>query len=59
MTIDNKNYSYLPQEDITVFELAKLHQLISVSMISPMRPADSDRYMERYNLIRHFTLETK
>ena len=50
-------YYYNPKEDITTFELAKLHQWLAVQMVSPMYPLDSDAYIDRYNLLRHFDVE--
>jgi hypothetical protein len=44
----------MPREDITVYELAKIHQLITVSVVSPMKPEDTNVYVEKYGLLRHF-----
>ena len=49
-------YTYTPKEDITTFELAKIHQLITVACVSATDPKDRDNYMLEYNLVRHFTL---
>ena len=54
MTIHDTIHTYMPREDITVYELAKLHQLITVSVVSPMKPEDRDAYIDRYGLQRHF-----
>ena len=48
--------TYAPREDITVFELAKIHQLITVSVVSPMKPEDTAVYVEKYGLLRHFVV---
>ena len=54
MSINGTMYNYAPREDITVYELAKLHQLITVSVVSPMRPEDTAAYVEKYGLLKHF-----
>ena len=56
MTINGVVYTYMPREDITVFELAKIHQLIAVSVVSPMKPEDRDAYVAHYGLERHFVV---
>jgi hypothetical protein len=56
MTINDVMHVYAPREDITVYELAKLHQLITVSVSSPMKPVDRDAYVEKYGLLRHFVV---
>lgn len=56
MTINGVVYTYMPREDITVYELAKIHQLITVSVVSPMKPEDRDAYVTHYGLERHFVV---
>ena len=56
MTINGVIYTYMPREDITVYELAKIHQLITVSVVSPMKPEDTAVYVEKYGLLRHFVV---
>jgi hypothetical protein len=47
-------YSYAPKENITTYELAKLHQLITVITVSPISSDSRNDYMDKYNLMRHF-----
>jgi hypothetical protein len=54
MIINGVVHTYMPREDITVYELAKIHQLISVSVVSPLMPEIRDAYVEKYGLLRHF-----
>ena len=53
----DKWHTYNPKDDITTFELAKLHQWLAVQMVSPMYPLDSATYIDTYNLLRHFDAE--
>lgn len=46
--------TYNPKEDITTYELARIHLLIQVAVFSPMIAEDRDEYIDRYNLERHF-----
>lgn len=52
-----KYYTYNPKKDITTFELAKIHQFITVCLWAPMKSEDRDAYIEKYELIRHFDYE--
>lgn len=47
-------YTYNPKTDITTYELAKIHQFITVCQWSPMNKEDRDEYFSKYNLLRHF-----
>jgi hypothetical protein len=57
MMINHVMHTYMPREDITVYELAKIHQLISVSVVSPLKADIRDAYVEKYGLLRHFVKE--
>lgn len=46
--------TYNPKEDITAYEAARIHLLITVAAWSPMNAVDRDEYIDRYNLERHF-----
>ena len=56
MIINDVMRVYMPREDITVYELAKLHQLITIMVGSPMKPVFRDAYVEKYGLLRHFEI---
>ena len=56
ISIHGKLHTYMPKEDISVYELAKIHQLITVSVVSPIKPENRDAYIDRYGLLRHFDL---
>jgi hypothetical protein len=57
MTYKGQWISYNPKPDITTYELAKLHQLIAVSVVSPLKADIRDAFIDQYNLIRHFDYE--
>ena len=56
MIINDVMRVYMPREDITVYELAKLHQLITITALSPMKSVFRDAYVEKYGLLRHFEI---
>ena len=45
---------YNPKEDITAYELARLHLLITVAVYSSVNEQDRDAYIDKHHLARHF-----
>ena len=54
INVKGKWCTYNPKEDITAYEAARIHLLITVAAWSPMNAVDRDEYIDRYNLERHF-----
>lgn len=57
MMYRNKEYVYNPREDITAYEVARMHLLITVVTHSSMDTELLNDYIDKYNLLRHFDTE--
>ena len=53
--INGRMYEYLPMQDITAFEAAMLQKLITVSVGSLVPNEPRVKFIEKYDLMRHFT----
>lgn len=53
-----KRYTYVPQDDVTVRELAMLMPLF-IGIAAQKEDVDVEEYLERHGLARHFQVATR